>query len=234
MFIRKISVFFTCFLLASCHETSKPALATNADSLSYYLGIYTGLTLKEARYNQFNKAAFTEAVAETFGDSHAIHDNDFKSADSIVQFYITKGRNLNTLIEATAFLEENKKQEGITTTASGLQYRVFKEGKGRRPLVGDTITILFRGTRLDGVEYMNLKQPTTMVLREGTKGAIEGIQLMREGAKYRFFVPTALAFGLNPPASGIVKPNMALIYDVELVKVLPRSTGIANSSKTDP
>lgn len=121
-----------------------------------------------------------------------------------------------------AFLAENAKKPGINTTASGLQYEVLTPGTGKSPKARDTVVVNYRGTLLNGVEfdssYLAGREPAEFPLKRVIKGWTEGLQLMQEGAKYRFFIPSELAYGKR--GAGIdIGPNETLIFEVELLKV---------------
>lgn len=120
-----------------------------------------------------------------------------------------------------AFLAENAKKEGVITIASGLQYLVLQEGTGKKPKLKDTVVVHYRGTLINGVEFdssYRRDEPAEFPLKRVIKGWKEGLQLMSEGAKYRLFLPSKLAYGKR--GSGIdIAPDEALIFDVELLKV---------------
>lgn len=121
-----------------------------------------------------------------------------------------------------AFLEDNGKKDGVVTTASGLQYLVLTEGTGKSPTAKDTVVVNYRGTLINGVEfdssYLAGREPAEFPLKRVIKGWTEGLQLMKEGAKYRFFIPSHLAYGKR--GSGIdIRPDETLIFEVELLKV---------------
>jgi FKBP-type peptidyl-prolyl cis-trans isomerase len=120
------------------------------------------------------------------------------------------------------FLAENAKKPTIKTTASGLQYEVITEGKGTaKPGATDTVTVHYRGTSLDGKEFdssYSRNEPTSFPLNAVIPGWTEGVQLMTEGAKYKFYIPSALAYGENG-AGGAIGPNETLIFEVELIKI---------------
>ena len=121
------------------------------------------------------------------------------------------------------FLKENAKKEGVKTTASGLQYKVIKEGEGKSPKATDTVSVHYRGTLLDGTEFdssYKRNEPTQFPLNRVIKGWTEGVQLMKEGAKYQFFIPSQLAYGERGTPGGPIGPNETLIFDIELLKVL--------------
>lgn len=120
-----------------------------------------------------------------------------------------------------AFLAENAKKAGVVTTASGLQYQILTEGSGASPKASDNVTVHYRGTTILGEEFdssYSRGEPATFPLNRVIAGWTEGLQLMKEGAKYRFFIPSELAYG-ERGAGRTIGPNSALIFDVELLKV---------------
>ena len=119
------------------------------------------------------------------------------------------------------FLTENKGKEGVKTTASGLQYKVLKEGSGKSPAAADTVTCHYRGTLLDGTEFdssYKRNEPAEFALNRVIPGWTEGVQLMKEGSKYQFFIPSKLAYGTRG-AGGVIGPDETLIFEVELLKI---------------
>jgi FKBP-type peptidyl-prolyl cis-trans isomerase len=120
-----------------------------------------------------------------------------------------------------AFLAENATKAGVITTASGLQYLVLAEGAGKSPTLKDSVVVHYRGTLISGVEFdssYKRDEPAEFPLKRVIKGWKEGLQLMKEGAKYRLFLPSKLAYGTR--GSGIdIAPNEALVFEVELLKV---------------
>jgi FKBP-type peptidyl-prolyl cis-trans isomerase FkpA len=121
-----------------------------------------------------------------------------------------------------AFLAENAKKPNIVTTASGLQYEVLAPGTGTAsPSATDNVTVHYKGTTIDGKEFdssYSRGEPATFPLNRVIPGWTEGVQLMKEGAKYRFFIPSELAYG-EQGAGRAIGPNSALIFDVELIKI---------------
>ena len=123
--------------------------------------------------------------------------------------------------EGETFLAENAKKKGVKTLPSGMQYQVLKEGEGTPPKATDTVTVQYRGTLIDGTEFdssYRRGQPATFPLNKVIKGWTEGLQLMKPGAKYRFFIPPDLAYGPRGVASKI-GPESTLIFEVELLSV---------------
>ena len=124
--------------------------------------------------------------------------------------------------EGEAFLAENKKRADVVTTASGLQYEVLNEGTGRQPKASDTVRCHYEGRLIDGTVFDSSYRrgvPADFGLRQVISGWTEGVQLMKEGAKYRFFIPYNLAYG-ERGAGADIPPYAALVFDVELIKVL--------------
>ncbi len=123
--------------------------------------------------------------------------------------------------EGKAFLKLNKEKSGIKTTDSGLQYKVLLEGTGKSPNATDRVTVHYEGTLIDGTKFdssYDRGEPIDFGLNQVIPGWTEGVQLMKEGAKYKFFIPSELAYG--PQGSpGAIPPNAALIFTVELIRV---------------
>jgi FKBP-type peptidyl-prolyl cis-trans isomerase FkpA len=124
--------------------------------------------------------------------------------------------------QGSAFLAENAKKPNVTTTASGLQYQILAPGTGSKsPTATDNVTVHYKGTTIDGKEFDSSYShggPVTFPLNRVIPGWTEGVQLMKEGAKYRFFIPSELAYG-EQGAGDMIGPNAALVFDVELIKV---------------
>lgn len=126
-------------------------------------------------------------------------------------------RNLE---EGQAFLAENREKEGVMETDSGLQYRVIEEGDGASPEASDQVTVHYRGTLIDGTEFDSSRargEPASFALDQVIPGWTEGVQLMKEGATYEFFIPAELGYGEQAPPS--IGPNSTLIFEVELLEV---------------
>ncbi|MCW8129939.1 MAG: FKBP-type peptidyl-prolyl cis-trans isomerase [Planctomycetota bacterium] len=124
--------------------------------------------------------------------------------------------------QGKAFLDENKKKEGVQTTATGLQYKVLKDGEGDKPKASDRVTVHYKGTLLDGTEFdssYRRKEPASFKLDEVIKGWTEGVQLMKVGSKYQFWIPSELAYGANVRPDGPIPANATLVFEVELLAV---------------
>lgn len=133
--------------------------------------------------------------------------------------------------EGEAFLAANAGRDGVQVTESGLQYRVIEEGDGARPAASDQVTVHYSGRLINGVEFDSSRargEPATFGLGQVIPGWTEGLQLMREGGRYEFFIPSDLAYG-EQGRPGPIGPNSTLIFDVELIEV----AGSGRSSESD-
>lgn len=137
--------------------------------------------------------------------------------------------------KGAAFLEENKSKEGVKTTESGLQYKVLKEGTGKQPKASDRVRVHYTGTLIDGSEFDSSRkrgQPSEFGLSQVIAGWTEGLQLMKEGAQYQFFIPSQLGYGAQS------RPNMpgnsVLIFDVELLEIIDMGKKAEDAKKAPP
>jgi len=135
--------------------------------------------------------------------------------------------------EGQAFLAANAEKEGVTTTESGLQYRVIEAGDGESPDADDRVTVHYRGKLINGVEFdssYSRGEPATFGLNQVIPGWTEGVQLMREGATYELVVPSDLAYG-EQGRPGPIGPNATLIFEIELLEVSPQPAGESNATE---
>lgn len=120
------------------------------------------------------------------------------------------------------FLKENATKDGVKTTATGLQYKIVKEGTGKNPKATDTVLVHYRGTLLDGTEFdssYKRNEPISFPLNRVIPGWTEGLQLLKEGGKGILYIPSKLAYGESGTPGGPIGPNETLIFEVELLKV---------------
>ena len=132
-------------------------------------------------------------------------------------------------VEGEAFLANNATQEGVQTTASGLQYRVITEGTGERPTASDTVTVNYVGTLIDGTEFDSSESPITFALNGVIPGWTEGLQLMPVGSTYMFYIPSELAYGAQG-RQPVIPPHSVLVFEVELVDIPSRATEETSST----
>lgn len=193
------------------------------DKISYALGMVIGHNLKSMNVGQISSADFAQAVADILeGKQPAMADAE---AQQLVQKHLqecqeNQGKAVREAGEA--FLAENAKKDGVVVLPSGLQYTVLREGTLRKPKATDSVECHYEGRLIDGTVFdssYKRGQSATFPLNGVIAGWTEGVQLMGEGAKYRFFIPYHLAYG-ERGAGGSIPPYAALVFDVELVKVL--------------
>lgn len=214
-------------LLSSCSKevNTHVSLKTNTDSLSYALGVEIGNSFQSANFDKINYDILIKGLAAAMEDKDiAIPEEKIKPT---IQKFALEARNKKmekNLEEGRAFLEKNKEKEGVKVTDSGLQYEVIKEGTGVSPVETDTVVCDYTGTLIDGTEFdssVKRGKPATFPLNRVIKGWTEGLQLMKVGSKYKFYIPTELAYGEKVRPGGPIEPNMALIFEVELLDVKP-------------
>ena len=201
------------------------------DKLSYALGLGIGQQLKQMGLQE-------NLVIEDFAASvkDVLADNDLKvshqEGQQIVNNFFRELEQKQNAAKAEAgkaakaegekFLAENAKKDGINVTKSGLQYEVLNEGTGKKPKATDTVRCHYEGRLLDGTVFdssYKRNEPADFGLQQVIAGWTEGVQLMAEGAKYRFYIPYMLAYG-EGGAGAMIPPFATLIFDVELIKVL--------------
>jgi len=199
------------------------------DKLSYALGIGIGSQLAGMGAKELNIDDFAQAIKDVISGSELKVDN--AEAQTLVQnfFQEQEAKQQAAAAEAgkaakaagEAFLAENAKKDGVVTLPSGLQYQVLKEGNGKKPSATDQVVCHYEGTLIDGTVFdssYKRNEPATFGLNQVIAGWTEGVQLMSEGAKYRFFIPYNLAYG-ERGAGAQIPPFAALVFDVELIQV---------------
>ena len=199
------------------------------DKLSYALGIGIGSQLAGMGAKELNIDDFAQAIKDVISGSELKVDN--AEAQTLVQNFFQEQEVKQQAAAAEAgkaakaageaFLAENGKKDGVVTLPSGLQYQVLKEGNGKKPSATDQVVCHYEGTLIDGTVFdssYQRNQPATFGLNQVIAGWTEGVQLMQEGAKYRFFIPYNLAYG-ERGAGAQIPPFAALVFDVELIEV---------------
>ncbi len=193
------------------------------NKISYALGLGIGHQLKSMGIEDFSIEDFCKSITDVMeGKETALTSQE---AQMLLNTYFQekqKAESAKAISEGKAFLEENAKKEGVITTKSGLQYEVLTEGTGNQPKVTDTVRCHYEGSLIDGSIFdssYKRGEPAEFGLNQVIPGWTEGVQLMKEGAKYRFYIPYVLGYGENGAGSSI-PPYSTLIFDVELIKVL--------------
>lgn len=198
------------------------------DKVSYALGIGIGRQLSQMGAADLNIDDFAQAIKDVIAGDLKLSDAE---AQQIVQEFFAKQEEKQKAEAAEKgkaakqdgekFLAENGKKEGVITTASGLQYQVLREGNGQSPKATDTVECHYEGTLIDGTKFdssYDRGQTATFPLNQVIAGWTEGLQLMKEGGKYRFFIPYELGYG-ERGAGASIPPFSTLVFDVELVSV---------------
>ena len=198
------------------------------DRISYALGLSMGNNFKASGIKAINVQDFADGVAAVYNGLAPRMSYD--EAKKEIQEYFTKMQAEQEAAQAQMaevnakagrdFLEENGKRVEVKTTASGLQNEVLQEGSGKQPKAEDFVTVHYTGKLIDGTVFdssVERGEPATFGVTQVIPGWVEALQLMKEGAKYRLFIPSQLAYG--PQGAGPIGPNQTLIFDVELIKV---------------
>lgn len=199
------------------------------DQLSYALGLGIGHQLLQMNAEGLNIDDFAQAIKDVMTGGK-LKMKEAEAQQMVQQFFAEqealqqaanaeKGKAAKA--EGEQFLAENAKKEGVKTTASGLQYQVLRDGNGKQPKATDQVECHYEGTLIDGTKFdssYDRGQTATFPLNQVIAGWTEGLQLMHEGAKYRFFIPYQLGYG-ERGAGASIPPYAALIFDVELVAV---------------
>lgn len=200
------------------------------DKVSYALGLGIGRQLAQMGAQDLNIDDFAEAIKDVIKGNELKVSN--REAQTIVQdFFMKQEEKLNAekaekgkaaKAEGEKFLAENAKKDGVVTLPSGLQFMVLQEGNGKKPKATDKVKCHYEGFLIDGTVFDSSVQrgePAVFGLQQVIAGWTEGLQLMQEGAKYRFFIPYMLAYG-EGGAGQSIPPYAALIFDVELIAVV--------------
>lgn len=217
------------FAISCNQDLSKPKnvkLKTQLDSASYALGADVANHLKDRNsVDEVNLNAFIKGFTDEFDDK----DKKLKDEEisSTIQRFLSEARkktHQKNLEKGQKFLEENKERDEVQVTESGLQYEILEEGSGASPSEKDTVRVHYVGEHIDGGVFdssVERDEPAEFPLDRVIPGWTEGVQLMKEGAKYKFYIPTELAYGENVRPGSEIKPNEALIFEVELIEVIP-------------
>lgn len=193
------------------------------NKISYALGLGIAHQLKSMGIEDFSVEDFSQSVSDVLADKTPAMTN--REAQELLNDYFQKKQKEETekaIAEGKVFLEANGKREGVTTTKSGLQYEVLTPGKGERsPKATDTVVCHYEGRLVSGKVFdssYKRNQPAEFGLNQVIPGWTEGLQLMSEGAKFRFYIPYLLGYG-EQGAGPSIPPYSTLVFDVELISV---------------
>tara|TARA_R110000868_G_scaffold304437_30_gene565544 strand:+ start:7085 stop:7777 length:693 start_codon:yes stop_codon:yes gene_type:complete len=220
-------VIIAGMLSMACSKSTQdysPSASLNSmeDSVSYAIGFQNG--------SQLTNQGFPDIDVENFlaGFNSGLNDEDSELQDVNMQqlfsrfsSYLLDKVKMENQEEAKVFFIDNKLKEGVIETVSGLQYKVIEEGTGTQPTAEDTVIVHYEGTLIDGTVFDSSydSEPAEFLLGAVIPGWIEGLSLMKEGATYMLYIPSELAYGENPRPGGVIQPNDAIIFKVELIEV---------------
>lgn len=200
------------------------------DRISYALGLSMGNNFRASGIQELNIGDFADGVAAVFNGSQPKMTYDEAKAEIQAFFSAMEARQKEEAAkmaevneaQGKEFLEKNGKRAEVKTTPSGLQYEVLVEGNGQQPSAQDQVEVHYTGTLLDGTKFdssVDRGVPATFGVTQVIPGWVEALQLMKEGSKWRLFIPSNLAYGPAGTPGGPIGPNQTLLFDVELLKV---------------
>lgn len=228
--LKIFSIIILAFTVAFAQnkKESKLELKTQDDSISYSIGQSIGKNLKDADLH-INFDILYQGMKDQVSGSSLLTDQQIQNVMVAFNQKLIAKRNAqaNALKEknkkaAEAFLEENKKKEGVVTLPSGLQYKVLVKGNGPSPKDTSVVKVHYIGTLIDGREFDNSYkrgEPAEFPLNQVIKGWTEALQLMHVGDKWMLYIPPELAYGENG-AGNTIEPNSVLIFEVELLDIV--------------
>ncbi|MEI8234533.1 MAG: FKBP-type peptidyl-prolyl cis-trans isomerase [Verrucomicrobiota bacterium] len=222
-------------------KAEQTAASTNAgpkpqetrDKVSYSIGADIGNNLSHSDLD-LNPAFLTQGIQDAFAGKTVLSDEEMKATLDKFRTDMQAKMQAKQKVaaeknkaDADKFLEENKKKEGVVTTASGLQYKIIKEGNGPKPKAGETVTVNYKGTLITGQPFDESKEPVTFPVEGVIPGWVEALQLMPVGSKWQLVIPPSLGYGEAgaPPTIG---PNQVLVFEVELLSVKPTEKAAAS------
>jgi FKBP-type peptidyl-prolyl cis-trans isomerase FklB len=225
-----ITIIIACSLTLGAFAEEKPFELKDAkDKASYSIGLNIGSNLKRQNVDLNPDAILAGLKDAISGKKPLLNDQEVREAMMSLEKDMQQKQAAaaqKNAADGEKFLVENKTKPGVKTTASGLQYKVEKEGKGAQPKASDTVTVNYRGTLINGTEFdssYKRGQPATFPVTGVIRGWTEALQLMNAGSKYQLFIPPNLAYG-ERGAGRDIGPNSTLIFDVELLDVKPAAS----------
>lgn len=208
--------------LAELKKSKTLDMTNSMVKISYSLGSLMAANVKAQGADSLDIDALNKGVQDALNGQPLLVDQN--EAMQVVQTYMQTAAMRKTAKSkevGQAFLEANKKNEGILTTASGLQYKVLQQGSGKQPTASDRVTVHYTGTLIDGTPFdssVKRGQPATFSVGGVIRGWTEALQLMREGDKWMLYIPYDLAYG-ERGSGGQIPPYSTLIFEVELISV---------------
>ena len=209
-----------CDTMAQDNENDKKEPSKTSE-VSYALGVSIGENLKSQGFGELDYAEIARGLEEINAGTATTTGKESQKLITDYQAEIKAALVSVNLEKSEKFLAENAKKEGVITTESGFQYKIITEGTGVAPIATDEVTLHYTGTLADGTKFDSSRDrgtPTTLGANRFIPGFTEGLLLMKEGAVYEFYIHPSIGYGENPRA-GVIQPNDALVFNVELIKV---------------
>lgn len=221
------AVLALCLFFTTSSAADRPDLKNQTDRESYSMGYQFGRSVKSQGFT-LNRDVYDAGLRDALdGAKPLLSQEEMNRTVMEIQKRLTAERQKEfkeaaekNQSEGKAFLDANAKKEGVKTLPSGLQYRVLAEGTGQSPKPADEVTVNYRGTLIDGTEFdssYTRGTPLTLRVDRVIKGWSEALPMMKEGSKWRLFIPPQLAYGDR--GSGRIPPNSTLVFDVELISI---------------
>jgi len=223
------TVLLALLILFAVSAYAEDALKNDQEKLGYAIGMNIGLGMKQKNVNADLDQIVAGLKASYTGEETLLSQDEMGQILTAYQQEMQMQMMAEAAAaaeenakQAEAFLTENGKQDGVTTLASGLQYKVVTEGSGASPKPESTVEVHYKGTLIDGTEFdssYKRGEPASFPVGGVIPGWTEALQLMKEGAKWELAIPPALAYG-ERGAPPVIPPNSALVFEVELLKVV--------------
>ena len=237
MFIRSFLIALAAMLITACsnevtgQKGRNTPLKSKIDSVSYGIGTDIGHNMKMGGLDSLNVDAMAMGIQDGLDSAERI---SVENVRTLVQAYMMEAQKKimareqlegeENLRKGEAWLTENGKKAGVQTTASGLQYEVLQAGTGPKPTAADMVKVNYRGTLIDGKEFdssYKRGEPATFGVGQVIPGWTEGLQLMAAGSRFKFYIPSGLAYGNSKGPGGELPLNSALIFEVDLLEIMP-------------
>lgn len=238
--IKFLAVIIIITVLSSCNNqgVTKKELKSDVDSVSYVIGLDMAFKLKQ-NFSEVDEDLFVQGFMNGIDSTDILIENN--KVEGIIRNFFQKKQFeqqekqkaeaikkieeefSDVKNEGVAYLEVNRSKEGVQTTESGLQYIVLKEGSGDKPKADSKVKVHYHGTSIDGTVFdssVDKGEPSEFFANQVIKGWTEGLQLMKVGSKFKFFIPQELAYGAFPRQGGPIKPFATLIFEVELLDII--------------
>lgn len=215
-------IFFVGCKSTNSFNASAESLNNANDSLSYALGVSIGQNLKDQGVSELNYALVAQGMMQQYDSAAMMTPED---ADAFIRGEFTRIRDAKEAAakqEGLDFLEENGKKDGVTTTESGLQYKILTEGDGAKPTAADQVTVHYEGRLIDGKVFdssYKRGEPATFPLSGVIPGWTEGLQYIATGGKAELYIPSDLGYGSRGTPDGSIPPHSTLIFTVELISI---------------